>query len=135
MSTSTHVTPRGGLEEAVGPFDASSGSRTHYAPVAHGKSFHDGGWFDARAASRGLKLRAAREVWPWETIGTLTEYPATTATDGKDLVTGQRFTLRLPQAITRSPCVGGVPACGDNHRQAFASCAELQAMNDVAPKQ
>jgi hypothetical protein len=51
-------------------------------------------------------------------------------------VTGQQFTLRLPQAISVIAVrVVGVPACGDNHRQAFTSCVELQAMKDAVPKQ
>ena len=94
---------------------------------AHGKSFHDGGWFDASAGKP--KIQVKREAGgAWETVGELSDYPATTSTDGGKLKEGQKFTLRLA-ALVKAVAVriAGTPACGDNPRQAFSSCAELQA--------
>lgn len=136
----------GDLQSFVVTFDAQPAKEDWFAvtlaaPVtidrvvfAHGKSFHDGGWFDASAGKPQVQVKREKDS-PWETIGTLAEYPATTAANGKDLATGQKFTLRLPQAISVTAVrVVGVPACGDNPRQAFSSCAELQAMNGTATK-
>ena len=66
---------------------------------------------------------------PWETIGRLTNYPATTATNGNALKHIQnRFTLDLSEPVSFVAVrIIGVPACGDNPKQAFSSCAELQA--------
>lgn len=94
---------------------------------AHGKSFHDGGWFDATAGKPKLQVRRT-PAGAWETVGELSDYPATTATDNRKLKPGQTFTLRLPKAMA---VVGvrllGAPASGDKPQQAFSSCAELQA--------
>jgi DUF1680 family protein len=91
---------------------------------AHGKSFHDGGWFVGKP-----RVEIQREGGEaWENVGTFGDYPDTTATDGKKLGPGQPFTLTLPQAVrVRAVRVIGKPACGDNPKQAFASCGELQA--------
>jgi hypothetical protein len=93
----------------------------------HGKSFHDGGWFDCAAGKP--KVQVQREKGgTWETIGELTEYPATTSTEEKGLNAGQKFTLRLAAPVKAMALrVVGVPAVGDNPNQAFASCAELEA--------
>jgi uncharacterized protein len=94
---------------------------------AHGQTFHDGGWFDASAGKPQVQVQRTKDS-PWETIGTLADYPATTATDNRSLKPGQKFTLRLTEPISVAAVrVIGVPACGDNSNQAFSSCAELQA--------
>ena len=64
----------------------------------------------------------------WETVGELSDYPATTATDNKKLKPGQTFTLRLtnPENVLAVRVIG-VPACGNKPNQAFSSCGELQA--------
>jgi DUF1680 family protein len=94
---------------------------------AHGRSFHDGGWFDASAGKPRVQIRRQGGSL-WETVGVLEEYPATTATDSAGLRDGQSFTLRLAAPV---PVVAvrviGKPASGDRPTQAFASCAELQA--------
>lgn len=94
---------------------------------AHGKNFHDGGWFVGRP-----KVQIQRErSGAWETVGELTDYPVTTATDNKNLQPGQKFTLRLPKPIKAVAVrVIGKPACGNKPTQAFSSCAELQAFAD-----
>lgn len=96
---------------------------------AHGRSFHDGGWFDA--AQGKPQVQAQREKGgAWQTIGTLDNYPATSATDSAGLRDGQQWTLRLPksEAVVALRVIGS-PASGDDASQAFASCAELQAFD------
>jgi uncharacterized protein len=97
---------------------------------AHGQCFHDGGWFDASDGKPQVQVQRQKDG-PWKTVGALSDYPATTATDNRSLKPGQKFTLRLPEAITVTAVrVIGVPASGDNPKQAFASCGELQATSD-----
>ena len=50
----------------------------------HGKTFHDGGWFDASAGKPKVQIQAAKGG-PWKTVGELADYPATTATDSAGL--------------------------------------------------
>ena len=97
---------------------------------AHGKTFHDGGWFDASAGKPGVQVQRTKGG-VWETIGTLDEYPATTAANAGGLKDGQEFTLKLaePLAIIAVRIVGK-PASGDNPKQAFSSCGELSAWAD-----
>ncbi|MCX7048523.1 MAG: glycoside hydrolase family 127 protein [Candidatus Sumerlaeota bacterium] len=107
------------------------------APVAikrivymHGKRFHDGGWFDASAGKPKAQVQREKNS-PWEAIGALDDYPATTAQDSRGLKDGQEFTLRLAEPVkVWGVRIIGKPACGDNPKQAFVSCAELQAFAD-----
>ncbi len=94
----------------------------------HGKMFHDGGWFDARGGKPRVQIQRAASG-PWETIGELADYPATTATTPKGQKSGYgQFALKLDTPVTFVALrVIGRPACGDNPRQAFVTCAELQA--------
>ena len=93
----------------------------------HGKTFHDGGWFDASAGQPQVQVQTA-EKGKWETVGVLKNYPATTATSAAGLTGGERFTCELPNAAkVLGVRVVGKPASGDDPRQAFASCAELMA--------
>jgi len=56
------------------------------------------------------------------------EYPKTSAIQMPGLRDGQSFSVTLPQPIKAVALrIIGRPACGDNPKQAFASCAELQA--------
>jgi len=94
---------------------------------AHGKTFHDGGWFDASAGKPRLEIRKTREG-SWEKVAALENYPATTASDAGGLKGGERFTCNFPKPIEFMAIrVVGKPACGDDPKQAFSSCAELQA--------
>ena len=61
---------------------------------AHGKTFHDGGWFDASAGKPRVQVKTTKDA-PWETVGDLKDYPATTATDPAGLKGGERFTCRF----------------------------------------
>ncbi len=93
----------------------------------HGKSFHDGGWFDASAGKPRVQVQMAKGG-EWETIGELKDYPATTATSSAGLKDGDAFTCQLSKpAKGLTIRVIGKPASGDNSKQAFSSCAELQA--------
>ena len=93
----------------------------------HGKTFHDGGWFDASAGKPHVQVKTTKDA-PWETVGDLKYYPATTATDAAGLKGGERFSCecKTPMTVVAVRVVGK-PAGGDNSQQAFASCAELQA--------
>jgi DUF1680 family protein len=99
----------------------------------HGKNFHDGGWFDTSAGKPRVQVQRTSDS-AWETIGELSDYPATTATNGQHdrLTWGNRsFTLLLAKPVTFVAVrVIGVPASGDNTQQAFSSCAELQAFGE-----
>jgi len=129
----------GDPESAVVTFDGKKADEDWYAvesaqPVTfkrvvfmHGRSFHDGGWFDASGGKP--KVQVQREKGgAWETIGTLDEYPDTIAANNRGLKDGQAFTLKLKEAVKAVGLrVLGKPACGDGANQAFSSCAELQA--------
>jgi hypothetical protein len=94
---------------------------------SHGRNFHDGGWFDTSAGKPRVQVQREKGG-PWEAIGTLAAYPATTATNPGGIRSGEAFTLRLPEPVTAVALrVIGSPACGDNPKQAFTSCGELQA--------
>jgi hypothetical protein len=96
---------------------------------AHGKTFHDGGWFDASMGKPRIQVKPAKDA-AWETAGELADYPATTATDSAGLKGGEQFTCQLAKPMKVFALrVLGKPACGDNPQQAFASCAELQAFD------
>ncbi|MBB6050594.1 beta-L-arabinofuranosidase domain-containing protein [Armatimonas rosea] len=91
----------------------------------HGRSYHDGGWFDASERKPWIEVQRSKDG-PWERLGELAGYPATTATNSQGLREGQPFTLTLPAPTTFVGVrVVGKPACGDNPDQAFSSCGEL----------
>ncbi len=94
--------------------------------MAHGHSFHDGGWFDAEAGKPRVEIKRDKDA-AWEKIGELADYPATTSTDAAGLQDGQMFTLQLKEPVSAVALrIIGKPASGDNPNGAFASCAELQ---------
>jgi hypothetical protein len=109
-------------------FDAPAAVRR--IVFAHGKTFHDGGWFDAAGGKPQVQVKRAKDS-AWETVATIDDYPDTTATDSRGIFSGQKFTVRLPAAATALAVrVVGKPASGDNPNQAFSSCAELQVYAD-----
>ncbi len=127
------------LQSAVVTFDNQPAKEDWFAvtldaPVSlrrvvymHGRNFHDGGWFDTSAGKPKVQIQRAKDG-AWETIGELADYPATTSTDNANLKSGQGFTLKLASPVEALAVrVLGVPACGDNPKQSFSSCAELQA--------
>jgi DUF1680 family protein len=96
----------------------------------HGHNFHDGGWFNASAGKPRVQVKTSRDG-PWQTVGELGGYPATTATDHAGIAEGQPFECRLSRPVSLVAVrVIGVPASGDDADQCFSSCAELAAFSD-----
>ena len=90
---------------------------------------HDGGWFDTSAGKPRVQIRRAAGS-SWETIGELADYPATTAAKGNFEWDKTQFTLNLADSVNIIAIrVIGVPSCGDNPQQNYATCAELQAFS------
>jgi uncharacterized protein len=95
--------------------------------VAHGHTEHNGGWFDASTGKPRLQIKVAGEE-KWKNLCDIKDYPQTTASSPAGLSDGQRFVCKLekPVEITGIRVIGK-PACGDDPKQAFATCSELQA--------
>jgi hypothetical protein len=94
-----------------------------------GNLFHDGGWFDTAVGKPKIQVQARTGV-AWETVAELTDYPETTSTDPGQLRNEPRrpFMARWESPVRAVAVrVIGKPASGDNPKQAFSSCAELQA--------
>ena len=114
-------------EDWFAVYRSRSGRASGACVFAHGMNFHDGGWFDCSQEKPRVQVRR-QAGGPWETIGELATYPATTSTNHRDLEPGQQFSLRLAKPVQAIAVrVIGKPACGDKPRQAFSSCAELEA--------
>jgi hypothetical protein len=97
---------------------------------AHGKTFHDGGWFDASAGKPRVQIKRTKDG-AWETVGELKDYPATTATNPAEMDGGESVICTLAEPLkVWAVRVAGKPACGDNPQQAYSSCAELQAFSE-----
>jgi DUF1680 family protein len=93
----------------------------------HGRTDHDGGWFVTTIGPPRVQVMTA-PGGNWETVGLLSDYPATSAGDAASLKNGARFECALPAPMTVIAVrVIGVPASGDNPAQSFATCAELEA--------
>jgi len=93
----------------------------------HGKTFHDGGWFDSSAGKPRIEIKTSPNS-SWQPAAELNDYPATTATDPVGLKGGERFSCEMQKPLqVFGVRVIGKPASGDNPKQAFSSCAELQA--------
>jgi hypothetical protein len=94
-----------------------------------GNNNHDGGWFDTSAGKPRVQIRPAAGS-SWETIGVLADYPATTAAKSNFEWDQTQFTLNLADSVELVAIrVIGAPSCGDNPRQNYATCAELQAFS------
>ena len=95
---------------------------------AHGKTFHDGGWFDTSAGKPHFQVQT-HKGGAWEDAGELKDYPATTAAGAGTLRDGATFSCLLPAPVQAFGVrVVGKPGCGDNAQQAFSSCGELQGV-------
>lgn len=93
----------------------------------HGKTFHNGGWFDSREGKPRVQIQTTIGG-EWHTVGTLEDYPDTTAASAAGLQGGERFVCKLAEPMKAVAVrVIGKPASGNNPKQAFATCAELQA--------
>lgn len=129
----------GDPESAVVTFDGKESPEDWFAvtleqPVSirqvvffHGKTFHDGGWFATAEGKPRVEVQTERNG-PWTCVGQLADYPDTTSTDPATLKGAESFhcNLRAPAKVWAVRVIGK-PAGGDNPKQAFASCAELQA--------
>jgi hypothetical protein len=109
--------------------ERSSPATVNAVTCAHGKTFHDGGWWDASKGKPRIQVRKAPNG-PWEDVAVIEAYPATTATDPKRLRNGQEFVVTFAPTKVVGIRVIGVPACGDKPGQSFASCAELLGVVD-----
>ncbi|MCZ7641191.1 MAG: glycoside hydrolase family 127 protein [Verrucomicrobia bacterium] len=129
----------GEVETFVVTFDGRKADQDWYAVAlpgpgrmgrfvfVHGRTFHDGGWFDTTGGKPRLEVQRTADG-PWERVAQFDDYPATTATDPAGLRAGQAFTVRLTTPVEAVAVrVVGRPAWGDNPNQAFSSCAELEA--------
>lgn len=97
---------------------------------AHGRTYHNGGWFDASSGKPEIQVRRSKDgEWEWESVGELASYPETTSKDHGGLIDGEAFTFTLPtpRSIIAVRVIGK-PASGDGPEQAFASCGELRAL-------
>ncbi len=92
----------------------------------HGHSFHDGGWFDTAQGKPEVWVRRAPAT-DWEKAGELSSYPSTQASVAPALEDGQPFEHALDPREISGIRIRGRPACGDDPRQSFSSCAEIQA--------
>jgi hypothetical protein len=99
---------------------------------SHGNNFHDGGWFDTQSGKPRVQVQRSPNG-AWETVGEMDEYPDATATDAKQVQwwsRDSRFSLQLKKPETFVALrVIGKPASGDNPKQNFVSCMELQAFS------
>jgi uncharacterized protein len=129
------------FQSAVVTFDGSSAHRDWFAVTldrpetiarvvfAHGKTFHDGGWFDTSTGKPTVQAKLQKDG-PWESVGELSTYPETSASNSAGLQAGEPFTCSFKEPVKAwGVRVMGTPACGDNPHQAFSSCAELQAFS------
>lgn len=94
----------------------------------HGKSFHDGGWFDASSGKPRIEVKTTPDG-AWVSVAALSSYPATTSTDSAGIQDGQKFECTFAPRQVFAIRVIGTPASGDNPSQNFASCSELQAFS------
>ena len=100
-------------------------STVGWVVFTHGANFRDGGWFDASAGKPKVQVQAVKNG-PWTTVSELTDYPATTATDNKNIQNNARFARTLASPVTAVAVrVIGRPACGDNPEQSFSTSAGL----------
>ena len=99
----------------------------------HGETLHDGGWFDTSAGKPKVQVQT-KKGRAWETVGELSDYPKTTATDNGGLGEGNpKFTCKVEKPVQAIAVrVIGKPASGSNPQGAFSSCAELQAFGRKA---
>jgi formylglycine-generating enzyme required for sulfatase activity len=117
-------------------YDASKQDQEWYAvtlaqpsPVGwvvftHGIWSQNGGWFDASKGKPQVQIQAVKDG-PWTTVGELSDYPATTATDNKSFPNYSRFACTITPPVTAlSVRVIGRAASGDSAKN-FSSSAGL----------
>ena len=93
----------------------------------HGTTFPNGGWFDTSKGKPVVQVRRTPDG-DWESVGTLGNYPVTSALQGRRLQNGQAFMLRLEKPATVFAVrVSGVPAGGSDTSENYVTCAGLEA--------
>jgi len=65
---------------------------------AHGKTFPDGGWFDATVGKPRIQMKQAKDG-PWETVAEIAEYPPTTSKDSAEMDGGESVICTLPAPV------------------------------------
>ncbi len=106
-------------------------SRFNVIIFRHGKTFPNGGWFDTSKGKPRVLLRM--QTGESIEVGTLEDYPVTTAESPGTLTDGQAFRLIIPKDKMKDAFgvrIIGTPAGGNDPNQNFASCAELQVLYD-----
>jgi len=102
-------------------------SNVGWVVFTHGITVHDGGWFDTSKEKPKVQVQAVKDG-PWMTVGELTDYPATTATDNKSIKNHARFACALATPVKALAVrVIGQPACGDVPARSMSSSAGLAA--------
>ena len=74
-------------------------STVGWVVFTHGQNFPNGGWFDASQGKPQVQVQTVKDG-PWKTVGELTDYPATTATDNKSIKDNARFSCTLAKPVT-----------------------------------
>lgn len=93
----------------------------------HGKTFPNGGWFNTQAGKPRLEIKKSQSG-QWQPLRNMETYPATTAIDPAGLKARESIECDLEEPVQIYGLrVVGVPACGGSPKQAFSTCAELQA--------
>jgi uncharacterized protein len=93
----------------------------------HGFTGPDGGWFDSSDGKPRIEIKSKPDG-DWEFFCELKTYPATTATDSAGLADLDRIICDLEKPIKVFGIrVIGKAAHGNNPKQNWTSCAELQA--------
>ena len=100
-------------------------STVGWVVFTHGACWPNGGWFDASKGKPQVQVQAVKDG-PWTTVGELADYPATTATDNKNITSKTGYSCTLAKSVKAlSVRVIGRPACGDNQNGSFSSSAGL----------
>jgi hypothetical protein len=126
--TNTYVVTFNGKLQLVGWFSLSFRKPKLIRSIefTHGRTFHDGGWFDTSSGSPTIEAQLVRNG-PWIRIGELKSYPATSISDPGGLRGGETFLSELASPISAIAIrITGKPASGDNPTQSFTSCGELK---------
>lgn len=93
----------------------------------HGRTAQDGGWFDASDGKPRIEIKSKPDG-DWEPLCELKDYPKTTASNAAGIKGGDRFTCELDKPVqVFGVRIIGKPASGDNPKQNWSSCLELQA--------
>jgi DUF1680 family protein len=93
----------------------------------HGRCLVHGGWFDTTAGKPVIQVLADPDG-EWLDVGSLDNYPDTTAALDAGLPAGSRFELVLPQPVTAVGLrVTGPGAWGQWPDKRFVTCALLEA--------